>query len=335
MYGLLGICLALAALLTINALATLVGAASWRAISRPACGWPAATRARLLFALRIFPATAAIVAVVALFVPSYVVYEPWRTGETVSLKLAALALLSATGLALAIWRGFASWRATRRLIIDWMRHAEPIHIKGVSVPTYRVRHQFPVIAIVGVISPGLFIGSRIFDALNDEELSAAIAHEAGHLAARDNLKRWLMRACRDGLVIVPTGRSLDRAWNEATERAADERAARAGGAHVALDLASALVKIARMIPVGATAAMPAGAYLIGEQIGYGIAGRVLELTRIAETREAHRRSYTKALGVVTWSVFGLFLIVVCLAATNQHVLASLHAGIERIVAALS
>ncbi len=334
MYGLLGICLALAALLTINALATLVGAATWRAISRPALRWPAATRARLLFALRIFPATAAIVAVAALFVPSYVAYEPLQTGETVSLKLAVLALLSAAGVALALWRGIASWRATRRLVNDWMRHAEPISLEGISVRTYRVEHQFPIIAIVGVIHPRLFVGSRIFDALDGEELSAAVAHEAGHLAACDNLKRWLMHACRDVLVIVPTGCALDRAWSDATERAADERAARAG-ADVALDLASALVKIARMIPVGAKATMPAGAYLIGEGTGDGIAGRVLELTRIAETGEAQEGSHTRALGTLTWSCFGLFLVIVTLAATNQHVLASLHAGVERIVSVLS
>ncbi len=335
MYGLLGISLALAALLTINALATLVGATIWRAISRPALRWPAATRARLLFAFRIFPATAAIVAVAALFVPSYVVYEPLQTGETVSLKLAALALLSAAGVALALWRGFATWRATRRLVNDWMRHAEPISLEGVSVRTYRVQHQFPIIAVIGVIRPRLFVGSRIFDALDGAELRAAVAHEAGHLAACDNLKRWLMRACRDALVIVPTGRTLDRAWSDATESAADERAARAG-ADVALDLASALVKIARMIPVGAKATMPAGAYLIGEDAAGGIAGRVLELTHIAETGEAREGNYTKAVGALTWSCFGLFLVVVvAFAATNQYVLASLHAGVERIVSVLS
>lgn len=334
MYGLLGICLALAVLLTINALTTLIGAALWRAISRPALRWPAATRAGLLFALRIFPATAAIVAVAALFVPSYVVYEPLQTGETVSLKLALLALFSASGVALALWRGLASWRATQRLVIDWMRHAEPISLEGVSVPTYRVEHQFPVIAVVGVIRPRLFVGSRIFHSLNGEELSAAVAHEAGHLAAHDNLKRWLMRACRDVLVIVPTGRLLDRAWKDATESAADERAASAG-AHVALDLASALVKIARLVPVGGKPTMPAGAYLIGEDTTNGIAERVRELTRIAETDETHEGSYINALGFTTWTCFILFLVVVAFAATNQHILASLHAGIERIVSVLS
>jgi hypothetical protein len=80
---------------------------------------------------------------------------------------------------------------------------------------------------------------------------------------RDNLKRALMRACRDVLVIVPCGRILDRDWSEVAEAAADEHAARAG-ATVALDLASALIKIARLIPEGVKPTMPAGAFLIDD-----------------------------------------------------------------------
>src|SRR5262249_56091405 len=88
-----------------------------------------------------------------------------------------------------------------------------------------------------------------FQSLTREEMAAAIADEGGHLAARDNLKRAALRACRDALAIFPCGASLDRAWAEASEAAADEHAAR-GESAVALDLASALIKIARLVPEG-------------------------------------------------------------------------------------
>ena len=335
MYGLLGLCLALSALLTINAFASLGAMLLWRGVSNFTCGWASATRARFLFALRIFPAMAATICVVAFLVPSYLAYEPRRTGEIVSAKLAALALLSAVGIALAVWRGIAAWRATRRLLADWMRHGEAIALAGVAIPAYRIEHRFPVIAVVGVIRPRLFIASRVLDALSTEELKAAIAHEVGHLTARDNLKRWLIRACRDVLVIVPTGRALDRAWSEATEAAADEYAAHAG-AFSALDLAASLVKIARMAPAGAKPTMPVGAFLIGDDDMAGsIEARVHRLARIAEADGPPNDSQVVMRRATTWICFSLLLVFVALAATNPRVLAALHASIEQIVSALS
>src|SRR3989440_3017462 len=237
MYALLGLCLALATLLTVNALAALVVAGLWRGLlARWTRAWSAHARAQLLFALRLAPFALALLFVAALIVPSYLRYEPEATVEAVSLKLAALAAISIIGLALALWRGLIAWRTTRRLVADWLRHAEPITLPGVALPAFRVAHKFPVIAVVGALRPRLFVAQQLFDALSPLELSAALAHERGHLAARDNLKRTLLRACRDVLMIVPAGRTLDRAWAESVEAAADEHAAQTGDDATALDL---------------------------------------------------------------------------------------------------
>src|SRR5262245_64543688 len=56
----------------------------------------------------------------------------------------------------------------------------------------------------------LFRSDHLFQSLTSEEMAAAIAHECGHLAARDNLKRAALRACRDALAIFPCGARLDR-----------------------------------------------------------------------------------------------------------------------------
>lgn len=334
MYNLLGICLALAALLSMSALASLAAVWLWHALARLARRWRPATRAQLLFALRTLPVASACLVVFALLVPSYIAFEPKPTGETVSLKLAALALLSVVGIALALWRGMAAWRATRRLVRDWMRHAEPYTIEGVPIPAYCVEHQFPVIAVVGVLRPRLFIARRIFDSLNGDELAAAVLHEIGHLAARDNLKRLLMRLCRDALVIVPVGRALDRAWAESAEAAADEHAAKRGS-FVALDLASALVKIARLVPMGAKPTMPAGAFLIGEEAN-GVAYRVQNLMQIADADASSLRSReAMMLSLTTWACAGALLFLAIYTATNPRILAALHAGIEWVVATLS
>lgn len=281
MYYFLVVCLSLSALLTINALASVGAAALWRAVRRKASHWPSRTRAQIIFALRIFPLAGALIGVAALIVPSYLAYEPWPSHEVVTAKLAVLTVISAIGIGLAVSRGFASWRATRRLVAQWLRYAEVIHLEGAPIAAYRTPLPFPVIAVVGVIRPHLFIASQIFDSLSHEEITAALRHEAGHLEMRDNLKRVFMRACRDILMIVPCGRLLDQAWSEATEAAADEHAARVGSA-VALDLASALIRIARLVPEGERPVMPAGSFLMDDAAD-GVVWRVRRLTHLAET----------------------------------------------------
>jgi len=315
-------------LLTINAIASLGVEALWRLIRRFMRPLPARTRAQIIFTLRVFPLAGAFIVVAALILPSYLTYEPWPSDEVVTAKLAALTLISAVGIGLAVWRGLVSLRATRRIVANWRRHAEVLDLEGAPVSAYRIRHPFPVIAVAGVIRPRLFIASQIFDSLNDDEITAAIRHEAGHLAMRDNLKRALMRVCRDVLMILPCGRILDRDWGEAAEAAADEYAARAGAAS-ALDLASALIKIARLIPEGVKPARPAGAFLIDDDVD-GVVWRVRHLTRLAEMSEAVEWRGAIATRLAMWACPCAFLGGVASTAASPAVLARLHAGLEQI-----
>src|SRR5215510_9893824 len=332
MFELLGICLTLAALLTLNALAALLASALWRMFRDRAEEWPAAARARLLFALRVFPPVIAVVFVGVLLLPAYIAHEPRRAVEPVSLKLGVLAVISAAGLLLALWRGVAAWIATRRLIKDWLRVAEPVRFDQIPIPAYRLRHQFPVIAIVGAIRPKLFIADHLFQSLTPEELAAAIAHESGHLAARDNLKRAALRACRDALAILPCGARLDRAWAEASEAAADEHAARRERA-VALDLASALIKIARLVPEGVKPTMPASALLIGDGAD-GISLRVRRLACMATPDNVSSGGRVFDSKAWPWACFAAILISAILMATSPSALLAAHRVIEIAVSKL-
>ena len=328
MFELLGICLALAALLTLNAMVALLASALWGAIRGRAEAWPAAARARLLFALRVFPVIIAAIFVGALLLPAYVTHEPRGAVEPVSLKLGALAAISAAGLMLALWRGVAAWVATHRLIRNWLRVAEPISFD--RIPAYRLPHQFPIIAIVGSFRPKLFIADHLFQSLTREEMAAAIAHENGHLAARDNLKRAALRFCRDALAIFPTGSNLDRAWVEASETAADEYAAKSGGA-VALDLASTLVKVARLVPQGVKPTMPAVASLIVADANL-IARRVRRLTQLA-TRD-NPSSPGLAFKDWPWACFAAISASAIILATDPSTLMTVHSLIEIAVSKL-
>ena len=334
MFILLGISVSLAALLTCNSVVSLGTATLWRIAHRFTRHWSAAANAKVLYLLRVLPITLGIACVLFLLAPAYLELEPRGTTERVSLKLAIIAFASATVMALAIIRAAAAWRATTRLTADWLAHGEPISVPQVAIPAYRIEHQFPVIAIVGVLRPRLFLGNQIFESLTPAELSAAVEHEAGHLVAHDNLKRGLLRACRDATFIFPCGGELDRAWTEASEAAADEYAARKGR-KVALDLASTLVKISRMIPAGAKPAMPAGAFLIGDEESSGVITRVRRLIQLASS-EGRTAVYDPLITkVAMWSCFAFVFSILAIIQSNPHVLAAVHNLIEQVVAFLT
>src|SRR3954467_13606846 len=126
MYEILGASLALAALLSVNAIASVIAAFFWRMLSARASKWPAATRAGVTFALRSYPLIGSLLVVLVLLAPAYYFYEPEHTNENVSVTLAALALLSSVGLGLALWRGLASWYVTGRLVRRWRASARPV-----------------------------------------------------------------------------------------------------------------------------------------------------------------------------------------------------------------
>jgi Zn-dependent protease with chaperone function len=327
-YALLCICLTLSALLALNALASALVGVAWRGLAPRVRGWDAAARARLLFALRVSPPAVAAALAFTLVVPAYLLHEPADSGESVGVKLLVLACVSAAGVLLACWRVARTWVATRGLARDWMRHAEPFEVEGAGVPAFRIRHSFPVIAVIGVLRPRLFVASQVLDALTAEELAAALAHERGHVEGRDNLKRALLQAGEDALLHAPLGRSLRREWQRESEMAADEFAAAAGPA-AALDLASAIVKISKLIPRGARPGLPAGAHLLGEGDD-GTSRRVRNLLRLAssggQSRAAlHTRSPLAAALSFCLIAAGALLV------THPEVLKATHVAIEHVV----
>lgn len=334
MFILLGISILLAALLGFNSLAALFTAALWRIAGGFTRHWTALTQARVFFWLRVLPTGLGAAFVLILVAPAYLELEPRTTNESVSLKLGIMAFASALGIALAVIRSIAAWRATARLAADWLVHAERISIPQSGIPAFRIDHQFPVIAIVGVWRPRLFVGSKIFESLTPDEISAAIEHEIGHLAARDNLKRAWLRACTDLMLIVPCGKALDIAWTEASEAAADEHAARQGRT-VALDLASALVKISRMIPAGAGPAMPAGSFLVRGQETLGVKARVRRLIQIASGESQPNVHEPLIANLAVWSSLAVLFLLAAITRTNPQVLTTVHSLMERVVSFLS
>ena len=229
-------------------------------------------------------------------------------------------------------RSPSTWLVTRRLTASWLEHSEPIAVDEVNIPIYRINHPFPVIAVVGMLRPRLFVASQVFDSLSADEFRAAIAHEYGHLTAHDNFKRAFLRVCRD-MLIFPLGRELDRAWADNTESAADEFAAQVGGNSMALDLAEALIKIARIVPANTSPAMPLASFLIdGRQDD--LKRRVKRLLKLSDNKTVSANASLLRSKHLIWLYFGLVFSAVVLLASNKDLLFAIHNVSENVVAIL-
>ena len=331
MYFLIGISLLFAFLFSVNILASLVATIVWRLIAKSAAGWNARTRVNVIFLLRFMPLAVAVVFILAFVLPAFLLFEPAATSETVGLKLTLIALVSAFGIAAAFGRIFASWWRTKRLIGEWMRLSEPVAVEGMEIPAFRLRHPFPIIAVVGVIRPQMFVAEQILSELDEAELAAAIAHECGHISTHDNLKRMVMRICGD-LLVFPLGKTLDRVWSDAAESAADEYAARRGGRGSALDLASALIKVGRITPREKAWAMRVGAFLLEAADG-SLAVRVDRLLQIADETEAVTDAADRKSGSM-WLIPMLASLALFPFALNSDLLSAVHSFSEALLAAL-
>jgi bla regulator protein blaR1 len=265
-FALLGIAVALVAFTAAVVVASGALAVLWPAALSAAGRAPAVVRARLLFALRLLPAALGAIAALALASAAWLRFEPRHTSETPGVLLTTVSGAGLTLILLALLRGVRAWRAGRALERQWTADGTPVQVPGVALPTYRIVHPWPVVCVVGTLRPRLFVAEKVLDACTPDELASVLAHEAGHVTARDNLKRLAAKFLPDVMPWIPAGRALDKAWESAAEAAADARAAaaRPGGS---LDLAAALLRVARLATAGAWVPVPARALFDGASVG--------------------------------------------------------------------
>lgn len=197
--------------------------------------------ADVILGVRLAPFVVAAMAGIGLVVPAFLEFEPRSTREMLAWPLLALALCGAAVLLVIVGRMAAMLRATWKLERHWLAEASRLDLVGIGCPVYCVKSATSLLAVTGTFRPRIFISAEVGQALNRQELSAALAHEMAHLGSFDNLKQLLLRS----LALPFTAfRALDRAWISVSEIAADEDAVRSGAS--ALELSSALVKVGRL-----------------------------------------------------------------------------------------
>lgn len=316
----LGSAVGLAMFLIVNATLSLACLALWRIARGGLARRSADTRAQIAFGCRVAPPIVAGLVCTSFFLPAWLAYEPVHTSERIGMRLAIISGLALLAFGAAIWRVGRLIADTQRLSRTWLRTARPFAIPGVAIRAFQMNHPFPVMAVVGVMRPRLFIADQVRSVLSDDELQAAAGHEIAHMTRADNFKRVLMLVCRS-VVPLPGGHLLDEEWSLASEIAADEEAASRRPA-AALDLADALLKIARLVRHSHHLPASAAAFITSA----GIAS-VAERVRLLANRSDDSPSRTSSGSLVF--ALGAVAVIVTLATPGTWL--RVHAFVEFIL----
>ena len=238
MFALRGIAVALTFFVLFYCLLSALVLAAWRSLQRLQV--TERSRAGLLFAARVLPFVASVAMTLAFVVPSFQLLEPRSitVDEGIGAMPLALGVCALLLIACGCFRVIAAHTITSRVVAGWLDGARPLGVDAVA-PTvgqtlaFRSIGGAPPVTLVGVHKPRVLVSESAVALLSHDELHIALKHEDAHLRARDNLKKLVFRFCP-----FPGMAKLESAWSQTAELAA-------------LDLAAALVKLSRLLPVGA------------------------------------------------------------------------------------
>lgn len=240
MFAVRGIIISLAVFAALYCVLSAAVLLTWRKLWFREDGISAARRADGLFALRIFPFASAILVTAALAVPSFLILEPRSIHEQLGAMPIWLAVVGLVFMLLGLARAIAALGQASRIVHHWTRNAQKFESEG---PVFVLqREDRPAMTAAGIFRSKILVSRAAASLLTANELQAALRHEAAHVHRRDNFRKLLLRCAP-----FPGTSELEAAWLESAEMAADASAA--GNAGEALDLASALIKLSRVVPL--------------------------------------------------------------------------------------
>ena len=201
----------------------------------------------LLFALRVFPLVASVAITFAFVVPSFQLLEPRSIDEGMGTMPLALGVCALLLIACGCFRVVTAQTKTSRVVARWLEGAHPLRLDAGAqtmgqTMTFRSRRESPPLTLVGVRKPRVLVSESTVALLSRDELHIALRHELVHMRSRDNLKKLIFRCCP-----FPGMAKLESAWSQSAELAADDAAV--SNLDDAVDLAAALVKLSRLVPV--------------------------------------------------------------------------------------
>lgn len=154
-------------------------------------------------------------------------------------------------------------------------------IEDGEIPVYRAPSSRPFCFVAGVRSPRIFVASSLWDQSSEEERTAMLGHEYGHIENGDIWRSTMLSFfALFGAPILAL--QFKRLWSDATERLCDRMSADQTGDSTAV--ASALVNMVRapqmvgglsFVPTPGAVENRVVAVLTQERTGYPLATKLL------------------------------------------------------------
>ena len=285
-----GILVSLAFFAVVYSLVSALVVLTWVSVRR-VCWKPSSSSANLLFGLRILPFAFSVAVTLFFTFPSFWLLERRSLDEdtgTFVLGLCSLLILGA-----GLVRVLLAEARTKRAVTRWRLSASNCEGDAIS-PTIQASDGAPPLILVGIRRPKVMVSDIAVTVLSDDELEVAVRHELGHMRSWDNLKKVFISATP-----FPGMTSLERAWREAAELAADDSAVT--NRQEALALAAALIKLSRFSEQWAEAALATG--LVSGSTSIGV-----RLERLIEWRVTSRRHLTSPWMILVLSTMILGII---------------------------
>jgi Zn-dependent protease with chaperone function len=270
------------------------------------------SQAALLVTLRILPLAASIIITFGFVVPSFQLLEPRSIDEGLGTMPLVFGICALVLIACGCFRVIVAYTKSSRVVARWLEGARPLNAGPQNV-AFRSPGEIPPLTLVGVRKPRVLVSESTVAVLTHDELHIALRHEHAHMRARDNLKKLVFRFCP-----FPGMATLESAWSYAAELAADDAAV--SNLDDALDLAAALVKLSRLLPVEAAPFCTVG-FATGP-----VSARVARLLAWDEAGEA------QPARLRSWHWIPLVLLTLsCVFITYGRALAMTHEATEWLV----
>lgn len=279
MFALRGIAVALDCFMLLYCSLSVLVATAWRPLKPSHVAQQSI--AAILFALRILPLLASLIITFALVVPSLQLTKPLPIDESMGAIPRALVVGALLLIACGLFRAIAAQTRTTRAVTCWLEGARPLNVDTNDTVTFQSRRESPPLFVVGVRHPRVLVSESTVSLLTPDELRMALKHELEHMKSFDNLKRLILVFCP-----FPGMAKLEKAWSQAAELAADDAAV--SNQRDALDLAAALVKLSRLVPVKAPPACSAA--FVGGSITQRVAF-LLDWDEASKSRRVHIRTW--------------------------------------------
>jgi len=311
MFALRGIVVSLTFFVVFYCLLSLLVAVAWRSLNLLHTK-SERSLANLLFAFRVLPVAVSTLITLGFVVPSFQLLEPRSIDEDMGAMPLVLGVCALLLIACGVFRVVTAQTRTSRVVAGWMDGANLLNAETEAV-TFRARRDVPPLTLVGVCKPRILVSESTVSLLSREELHIALKHEIAHVRSRDNLKKLIFRFSP-----FPGMAKLESAWSEAAELAADDAAV--SNLDDAVDLAAALVKLSRLVPLEAAPVCTVG-FVTGS-----IQARVARLLAWDEVRRSHEAPSHR-----WYAIPPTLAALLCLVATYGPALALTHQITEWLV----